>query len=194
LSQYYFTVASLPLLTLEDERPMSPDRFLSMCSESISARDLERLAAARAAYQAAHEPASSATGDAVVDGYIGRERSLRVELARLRAPQVGWGGEELAAYAPDPHAAVIAREAMNQDSPLAAETALDQARWRLLDDLEVGHYFDIGKLVIYLFRLLILARRTTIDTERGVARFDQIYSAVTEGRVRAHTEMLDDDR
>ncbi len=58
----------------------------------------------------------------------------------------------------------IALHAYRTPSILEAEKFLDQARWRFLDDLAIGHYFDIDSLTVYANKLLILERWERINT------------------------------
>jgi hypothetical protein len=73
----------------------------------------------------------------------------------------------------------LAREAFSQESPLQAEELLNRARWNFLDDLEVGHYFDIEMILVYALRLQILERKALFDEEKGREMFDKIYAEVT---------------
>jgi hypothetical protein len=72
----------------------------------------------------------------------------------------------------------IAREAFAQESPLQAEDTLNRARWRYLDELEVGHYFDIDKILVYALRLQILARKALFEAEKGREMFEKVYSEI----------------
>ncbi len=59
------------------------------------------------------------------------------------------------------HAAASASRAT---SILEAERLLDQEKWRKLDELERGHYFDLDFLIVYVLKLLILNRWENIRT------------------------------
>jgi Protein of unknown function (DUF2764). len=43
-------------------------------------------------------------------------------------------------------------------SPREGERILDEARWRFLEELAIGHYFDRDVLITYALRLKILER------------------------------------
>jgi hypothetical protein len=43
-------------------------------------------------------------------------------------------------------------------SLLEAEQYVDSVRWQKLDDLCLGHYFDLDALIVYALKLLILLR------------------------------------
>jgi hypothetical protein len=73
----------------------------------------------------------------------------------------------------------LAREAFGQESPLQAEELLNRARWSYLDELEVGHYFDIEKILVYALRLQILARKALFEEDKGVEMFQKVYAEVT---------------
>ena len=57
-------------------------------------------------------------------------------------------------------------------SVIEAERAIDQERWRALDDIALGHYFDIDALIVYAYKLKILERWETIrvaDKKKALA-------------------------
>jgi hypothetical protein len=63
----------------------------------------------------------------------------------------------------------IASVALRNPLILEAEKALDLERWRLLEELSCGRYFDFDALLIYALKLLILERWAKIslaDKER----------------------------
>ena len=51
-------------------------------------------------------------------------------------------------------------------------------RWSLLDDFEVGHYFDIERLIIYYLKLQILWRKQQFNREDGTNVFERTYNTV----------------
>jgi len=52
---------------------------------------------------------------------------------------------------------------LRNPSIFEAERALDLERWRLLDELSFGHYFDFDALLIYALKLKILERWLKIE-------------------------------
>jgi len=63
----------------------------------------------------------------------------------------------------------IASLSFRNPSIFEAEKSLDLERWRLLDELAYGRYFDFDSLIIYALKLLILERWEKIgvaDKER----------------------------
>jgi len=69
----------------------------------------------------------------------------------------------------EPQIVHIAALSLRNPSIFEAEKALDLERWRLLDELSLGRYFDFDTLIIYALKLLILERWAKIgiaDKER----------------------------
>ena len=192
MAQYYYTVASLPLLAYDGEAAISAEEFLGICEREVGGATLKFL---RAALVESGEPAGEVPR--ALATWSGWDGSLRLELARLRAHALGRELSE--AESADEAVSVleagqIAREAFSQESPLQAEDALDRARWAFLDALSVGHYFDLHVLIVYALRLRILARRAFFTSELGRQGFASAYEAVTKGLIGKGPESTDDDR
>lgn len=49
-------------------------------------------------------------------------------------------------------------------SILEAEKSLDESRWKLLDEISFGHYFDLDFLIAYAYKLKILERWEKINS------------------------------
>jgi len=152
---YVYLISSLPMLPFGAKPPFSFERFLEKCQGLIPDEETDLL---------------KALGETGVPGYRGSQptlrrwsvfdTALRNELVRIRASrrhsdpfrylrQDGYT---------EPWIAHMATNAHRNPSILDAEKALDQERWRLLDELECGHYFDLDFLLVYGLKLLILER------------------------------------
>lgn len=184
MSQYFYAVSTLSLLEFSQEQVPEAAEFLDMCRRELTPPELELL------QQAVLVPGGEPTAvgleyetllDAaeVVTAWLNWESRLRDELVRLRAQKIEIDGSSYisdAAYVTGVHD--VAREAISAASPLEAEEILDRARWRYLDELEAGHFFDLSKLIIYYVRLQILERRSLFRGDRGEKRFGELYSSV----------------
>ena len=114
------------------------------------------------------------------------ESALRNELARVRASRLGVDESKYLSdiavpvwlSAGDLESRVS--EAMAQESPLRAEQILDDYRWHTLDQLAIGHYFDIDILIIYYLKLQILRRRAAMNREAGQSLFDATYKTIID--------------
>jgi len=115
------------------------------------------------------------------------ETGLRNELARQRAAQLNRDeyaylrtteeGEDLTGKVGLPE---MAREALSQETPLKAELVLLRHRWDVLEDLELGHYFDIERLIVYYLKLQILWRKRRFNREDGTNVFERTYNTVRQ--------------
>ena len=174
MAQYYYLVASLPLLFYDSERIPSRNEFLDTCRQHISPRHYSLLDSASTTDLQVTVP-----GCKTLDLWRHWEIALRNELVRLRAKNRSREAQPYLVDSPvllAPQA--IAREAFAQESPLQAEDTLNRARWRYLDELEVGHYFDIDKILVYALRLQILARKALFEAEKGREMFEKVYSEI----------------
>jgi hypothetical protein len=175
LAQYYYLVASFPMLFFDSERPPDMESFLALCGEHLSSRDLRVVQAAQDLGLQAEKVTCPA-----LDSWRAWERALRNELVKLRAKQRGIDPEPYLREAPDVIAVTeVARAALAQEAPLGAEVLLERARWDYLDELETGHYFDLERVVIYYLRLQVLHRRALFQIETGTAAFQEIYRGIT---------------
>jgi len=174
LAQYYYLVASLPLLFYDSESIPSHEDFLATCRQHVSPGHFRLLVSASTTDLRDAVPSCK-----TLDLWRHWEIALRNELVRLRAKN---RGREAQAYLIDSPGVLapqaIAREAFAQESPLQAEDALNRARWSYLDELEVGHYFDIEKILVYALRLQILQRKALFDRDRGRETFDKLYAEI----------------
>ena len=149
MNQYYYTIASLPMLFYEEDLPLSRSKFLGMCRIELADEDYRLI-----------ENASIRDLDGVgptcraLETWRAWEGTLRNELAGLRAQTKGWEAEKYVREGPEAFGVEqVAREAAGDSSPLSAEHTSNRVRWSFLDDLETGHHFDVEKLVVYFLKL-----------------------------------------
>jgi len=132
--------------------PFSMDKFFFICAELISPEDLEAL--------------KSYLEDEGEGRYHDFETALRNELVKIRAQRKHLDASKFIrrdGYA-DQWTSHIALGACRNPSVIDAEKMLDLDRWRFLDELSVGHYFDIEILMIYARKLSILERWERVRT------------------------------
>ncbi|TVR01838.1 MAG: DUF2764 family protein [Spirochaetaceae bacterium] len=181
MSQYYYAVASLPMLFLEGETFPDVDEFLGICVSWMSSRDLQAL------QRATLDPGFCAdTEPSALGAWYAFETELRNTLARQRASRLGVdedryvGSQENAIWFSTTEMESRVSEAMSAESPLRAEQLLDEYRWRTLDELAVGHYFDRDILIIYYLKLQILRRRATMNRQDGQDLFDATWKTIID--------------
>ena len=78
----------------------------------------------------------------------------------------------------------LAREAFGQADPAVAEESMNRARWQFLESLELGHAFDLQRLLIYSIKLQLLERKNAMTTAKGEERF-QAMRAVGVEKIKA---------
>ncbi len=176
MTQYYYLVASLPLLLFDDPPPLSSQAWLDLCREQVSPSEHSLL------LRVGSGDLAPRPGDHDVwQAYSSWETALRNELTLLRAQRLGLDPEPFLRSAPFyADLPAIAREALDAGTPKAAETELDQRRWSRLDELESGTQFDLGKLIVYRLKLLLLERKARFRPETGQRAFAEQYRRVLD--------------
>lgn len=117
--------------------PISFEKLLEICGESITDKNNPTLKKWRSFDTTAR--------NALVKIRAGRKH---VEGTRYLRPD----------GADDPKIALTAMNAYKNPSILASEKTLDEEKWKFLDELESGHFFDIDLLIIYAQKLMILEK------------------------------------
>ncbi|HDQ13827.1 MAG TPA: DUF2764 family protein, partial [Sediminispirochaeta sp.] len=174
MRQYYYMIASLPLLEYNSPPPLDLEQLYYSCKNNIQQDDLDLISDIRL-----HMPEETASKEPTLRKWLDWERSLRNELVRLRGQKQGVESERYlreGEFVPD--TVLSAREAFSQDSPLEGEEVLNRARWNKLEELEVGHHFDLVKLLVYVLKLHLLLRRSHFTTEKGREKFEEIYAHI----------------
>ena len=154
---------------------------MQLCSANLSGSDLDAL-------MRMDELDDQASPGGRLQKWVDWNLSLGAELAILRAQKLGLESDAPQGVEKIPGTEEIAREAFNQESPLAAEEVLERARWAVLEELEVCHYFDLQKLIVYGMKISILERKSQFDIDAGLENFKQIYGAVTEAKIGEQPE------
>ena len=181
MGQYYYAVSSLPHLYFDSETYPSTEEFFQLCCENLSEADLN-------IFKEIYQADSGETGNGFLRRWFSWNRSLRFELAVLRAQNLGMDFDGYQGIDKMTGTEELAREAYNQESPLTSEEVLERGRWGFLDELEVGHFFDLQKLLVYGLKLSILERKSRFNIDKGLENFKRIYGAVTEGKIGEQPE------
>lgn len=176
MTQYYYLVASLPMLFFDAAPPLRSADFLESCRQQAPA-DHAQLA------RISLDALACMGGDpAAWREYAAWETALRDELAVQRAQRLGLDPAPF--LRPGPFVAglaAIVKEALAAGTPLAIETALDRRRWSRLDELEAGTQFGVERLVVYRLKLLLLERRERFQPEAGRKSFAEGYARILDG-------------
>ena len=161
------------MLFFDSEKFMTQEEFFECCEATISEKDFNTLKSALIL------PEENPDFNSVLTKWNNWESSLRDELVKLRAVKRGLDSDKyMSGSAGESGVSELARDAFNAPSPLEAETLLNRGRWEYLEMLESGHFFDLGKLIIYYIQLQILERKSQIDHEKGQQNFKTLYSTI----------------
>jgi hypothetical protein len=172
MSQYYYFAASLPMLEPEGPPPMSAEEFLESCSRLLTAPDFMEIQQARLNAARAGNPRIE-----ILKRFQEAEFGLRNELVKLRAKKLGVEQDRyIREESLNPLLAAAAREILEQETPLKSETTMSGTLWTILEDLMVGHYFDVDFLTAYYLKLQILERQASFQVEAGKQKLESILS------------------
>lgn len=180
MSQYYYTVASLPALRFEDDPFLDIPTFLDMCRVEASSEDMGYIESA--AIWFTREDMDQIPSDSVAHRWAQSLRDLQIQTAVLRSQALAWEGERFPPVSgSDGTLLERARAIVNEENPYKMELALLRRLWQTAEDLEAGHYFDRDTLFLYHLKLQIVLRKVRIsDTEAGDTEFDRQYATVAE--------------
>ena len=168
---YPYVIASLPMLHPGMKLPFSFERFLEVCREFIPEKDFQLLSN----LPQPEQYFAKGKSHRIIQKWIEFDVALRNELVKVRATRRhlepatylrpdGYSGSSLAPV-------VIA--ANINTSILDAEKTLDETRWKALEELATGHYFDLDFLITYAYKLLILQRWENIRSADGRILLEQ---------------------
>jgi len=178
VASYYYLVASLPTLFLDEESPITPAEFMAACNQWLDAddaRDIHYLMENHSGFaKATPDTPASVKGDCA-NQWLARETEIRNTIARFRAAKVRVDAtlflrpcRELDLYTEKAVA-----EAMSRPQPLERELGLDQLRWSLLDDLSRFDPFGLPAVIAYALKLKLVERWSVLTVEKGRAAVEE---------------------
>jgi hypothetical protein len=164
VASYYYFVASLPTLFLDEELPIAPAEFLAACDRWLDADDARDI-------HCLLENRWECVKGACAARWLARETQIRNALVRLRAAKVRVDAEpflrpcgELSLYVEKAVAA-----AMGKPLPLERELGLDELRWSLLEDMSRFDPFGLPAVIAYALKLKLVERWSALTAEKGQA-------------------------
>lgn len=161
---YAYVMASLPLLAIGKDIPMSSADFFAYCEPMLSGKDARGL-------EAVMEGRLEEVSHPGVKRYRAAETQLRGAVARIRAAKIGADPSPfLKSFSGwDSLAEKAAADAMNAANPLDCELILDKYRWHVLEDLAALDSFGMVAVYAYGLRLLIAEKWLKLDESQGEA-------------------------
>ena len=187
MGYYFYLGAQLPYLIYGQSPPMSPLTFKAMAWEQLSPADAVLLdyctldpdpPGDSPAQGTTYSEPPPRTSSEFINRWKEWERTLRLNLVRLRA--LKQKREGTAAEAPDfpTDAASAAKNAITIESPLEAELFLDKARWDAIENFQGIDVFNERAIYAYLLKLLLMERRMAFRTEEGYEEYKGLYAAI----------------
>ncbi len=162
--QYYYLASSLPMLEFGMNVSFSYQNFLSLCKIQLTPVDMETIERAIILpTEDIKDPSPTLKEWKMFD------ITLRNELVKSRAHK---HGKDPVQYMredhQDPFISHFTQYIVTENSPLEAELSLDRKRWEKIEELKIGHYFDIDFLISYALQLQILERWSRINSPGGM--------------------------
>ncbi|MFQ3619732.1 MAG: DUF2764 family protein [Spirochaetales bacterium] len=176
MAQYYYTVAALPYLNFDAPLPLSKEEFLDFCKSTLTEEDWNLL-------ESVSLFGEEKTSLPLLTSWHKWERAFRSELARLRAGKLGMDTESLPRVsAESARIQETARLVFNEPSPAQAELLILKTYWDILEDLEVNHFFDLEKLIVYYLKLQVLELRAARNRIEGEKNFTSLYHRIRDAQ------------
>jgi len=160
MDRYYYFIAQLPHLYFGKETHITIDKFFEEGEKWLSQGDFSLLKEIDISNFSIQK-----SDPEVVRLYKGFEYNLREDLASYRRARK---------VSQEYKTRFISSGILKELNPLEIEKTLMKIRWDFIEQLEVGHHFDIDILILYLYKLQILERLSTFDKEKGFEKYKQI--------------------
>lgn len=150
---------------------MSVESFLEDCRRLLTRPDYDLMEELLSGEDI--EPDSS---NSVRNAWVRFNRNFRNELTWYRAGRLNKDPQRYlrGLRFPEPFLAEQIQQASKMSNPLEAQKSLDKAKWRFLDEMESGHYYDLEFLFIYGLRLKILERHQEYHSPKGRDVFGEL--------------------
>lgn len=174
MSQYYFAVASLPSLKSGEKPPLTRERFEDIARSALSEADL-------AVFEKALLGQPSETENSFLQEWFTWEKEFKKELAKGRLQKAGFENpgplpETLGKF----NLMEAARSLLGKDNPLEAEMLLDAVRWSFLEEMLLGHYFDLEVILAYSLKMQILQRQDLFEKTLGQENYRKTYQTIID--------------
>lgn len=158
MDKYYYLVSQLPFLRFNEKTYITRDYLLGEAKKWLNPSDFLIFSGVDI------NSFSDSYGDPkVLRDYKKFERNMRNEILLLRKGLRANGEHKVSD---------VLQEIVNQGNPLEIEKKLLYLRWRFIEELESGHYFDLDFIILYSLKVQILRRLFVFDKEKGIKKFE----------------------
>ena len=161
MDKYYYLIASLPLLQFTEKPKINSNDFIAESKKWLQSDDFLVLSKLNkdSFCKDSKDPHALAK-------YKEFEYSIRKEITDYRQAI-----KTKTVYKLRKDLSGILEQEKN---PLEVERELLLFRWNLLEELELGHCFDLDFLIIYYLKLQLLERLFIFDKEQGKEKFQAL--------------------
>ena len=160
MDKYYYLVSQLPTLFFDRENYMTIDLFFNEAEKWLSKKDFDALLLVDI-----NDISLNERFPHILCKYKEFETQLRNEIAQWRKAQK-LGQEHKIRMFPV--------SVVKEGNPLEVEKKLLEHRWKFTEEMELGHYFDLNFLILYILKLQMLRRLSTFNKEEGFKKFQKI--------------------
>ena len=157
MSKYYYLVASLPYLQLEEDLAFTEKAFLEECGKWVREKEYEEIVSAELS-----DIKIRPCDEAFLRKWKIFDKKLRGEFTEFRKAR-----KEEKAIKP----AERIRHIVEMENPLVMEKAIARIRWEFLEQEEAGKFFEKDTLVVYYLKLQILHRLAVFEKDEGEKTF-----------------------
>lgn len=161
------------MLHLGTAPPFSMEDFFKLCEDLIPGEDLSLLC-----QSVSNEIFSYDGSNPMLKHWRSYNIALNNELAKIRASRLRLDPEKY--LRPDGYTGYelthLALAAHRNPALIEAERLLDAGRWHFLEELSLGHFFDLEFLLIYAQKLRILERWKKINSANKQAMMEGVLT------------------
>ena len=173
--KYYYLIAGLPTLSLDDAgsaAPPSIDQFRETCRGWLSSREFTTVEEVLGDREVSSETPFLAE-------WRSRETQLRNAVVRQRAARLNLDAEpfmrEHGSF--DSYTEKFVINTFSRPSPLDREMELDRYRWKTADDLAGFDLFSLSGLLSYALKLRMVHRWARMNDAHGQAKLEELAGA-----------------
>ncbi|MCM8756416.1 MAG: DUF2764 domain-containing protein [Candidatus Omnitrophica bacterium] len=160
MDKFYYLAAQLPLLKFAHPPFLTKEDFFSELKKWLTPKELAILNNAEINDFSIREGAPK-----LLVNYKKFERELRERIAYFRRARKNNLEYSLSGELKD----ILTRE-----NPLEVEKKLLYLRWKFVEELEIGHYFDLEFFIVYFLKLQILYKFFTFNKDEGMRKFKSL--------------------
>ncbi|MBU1121881.1 MAG: DUF2764 family protein [Candidatus Omnitrophota bacterium] len=160
MSNYYYLAAQLPFLQFARWPEVTTENFLNEARKWLSKENFAVLENVNI-----DNFISDKTDTYVLKEYKRFDYRVKEEISFFRKADSDGRSYKLSSKL---------REVFTVDDPLEREKLLLYLRWKIIEEKESGHYFDLDFLTAYFLKMQILQRLFTFNKDNGLRLFDEV--------------------